>query len=152
MQRGIESAEASLESQVEDMHSLMLSLIAETAINYITLRSRQKLIEVEKKSVEAWDLICKLNEDLLSAGLVTEIDLNQAKADRYQAKASIYILETDIKVAIHHLSILTGRPPAYFYKLLLPVKPIPELHLKSLQDFLANFFFADPTSVKLNEL
>ncbi|MBY0292553.1 MAG: efflux transporter outer membrane subunit [Alphaproteobacteria bacterium] len=127
LQRGIESAEASLESQVEDMHSVMLSLIAEVAINYITLRGRQKLIEIEKKSVEAWSLICKLNEDLLSAGLVTEIDLNQAEADRNQAEASIYIFETDIKTAIHRLSVLTGRPPTCLYKLLLPVQPIPEL-------------------------
>ncbi|MBP6951250.1 MAG: TolC family protein [Alphaproteobacteria bacterium] len=127
LQRGIESAEASVESQVEDMHSLMLSLIAETAVNYITLRGRQKLIEIQKKTVENWDFICKLNEDLLSTGLITEIDLNQAKADRNQVEAYISVFETDIKVAIHHLSILTGRPPAYFYKLLLPVKPIPQL-------------------------
>lgn len=127
LRRGIEAADATLEAQVDDMHNVLISLIAEVAINYINLRSFQKQLEVTQKSFEAWDLIYKLNQSILKAGLVTEIDVAQAKASRDQTKASLYPLKESIKATMHQLSILTGKPPACLYGLLSPVKPIPQM-------------------------
>ncbi|HUX80274.1 MAG TPA: efflux transporter outer membrane subunit, partial [Alphaproteobacteria bacterium] len=125
LRRGVESAEASLEAQVDDMHGVMLSIIAQVASQYINLRSFQKQLEVTQKSLESWDSIYKLNLSLLKAGLATDIDVAQAKTSRDQTEASLPPLRAFIKTTIHQLSILTGRPPACLYDLLSKVGPIP---------------------------
>ncbi len=125
LRRSIESAEVSLEAQVDDMHAVMLSIIAQVAANYINLRSYQKQLEVTQKSLESWDSIYKLNKSLLQAGLATDIDVAQAETSRDQTEAMIPPLKALIKTTIHQLSILTGKPPACLYDLLSKVQPIP---------------------------
>lgn len=89
LRRGIEAAEANLEAQVENMHSILLSLIAEVALNYINLRSYQKQLEITEKSFRDWNVIYKLNQDLLKAGLVTEIKVMESKTALEQTEASL---------------------------------------------------------------
>jgi len=127
IRRSIEAAEASLEAQVDDAHGVLLSLIAEVATNYINLRSYQKQLEITKKSFEEWDSIYKMNQSLLDAGLVTEIDVYQAKTTRDQTQANTYPLEESIKASMHQLAILIGKPPAALYDLLSETKPIPKM-------------------------
>ncbi|OJW51055.1 MAG: hypothetical protein BGO67_12040 [Alphaproteobacteria bacterium 41-28] len=130
LRRGVESAEAGLEAQVEDMHNVMISIIGQVASNYINLRSYQKQLEVTKKSFESWDSIYKLNKSLLKAGLATDIDVAQAETSRDQTEAAIPPLEALIKTTIHQLSILTGKPPACLYDLLSKVGPIPYIPIE----------------------
>jgi NodT family efflux transporter outer membrane factor (OMF) lipoprotein len=107
------------------MHNVLLSLIAEVATNYINLRSYQKQLEVTNKSFQTWDAIYRLNQDLLKAGLATDIDVLQAKASRDQTEANLAPLQASIKTTIHHLSVLVGKSPTYLYGLLCKAKPIP---------------------------
>ncbi len=127
LRRGIEAAEASLEAQVDDAHGVLLSLIAEVATTYINLRSYQRQLQITKKAFEDWDSIYKMNKSLLEAGLVTEIDVYQAKTTRDQTQASTYPLEENIKTSMHQLAILVGKPPAALYDLLSEVKSIPKM-------------------------
>jgi NodT family efflux transporter outer membrane factor (OMF) lipoprotein len=127
LRRGIEAADASLDAQVENMHGVLLSLIAEVAVNYINLRSYQKQLEITQKSFKEWDSIYKLNQSLLDAGLATEIDVAQAETSRDQTEASLSPLQANIKTTIHQLSVLVGKPPTYLYGLLCKVKPIPQI-------------------------
>lgn len=125
IRRGIESAEASLEAQVDDMHNTLLSLISEVAITYINLRSYQKQFAVQTKSLAAWDSIYRLNQSLKDAGLATDIDVAQAKTARDQTEAALYPLDESIKSSIHQLSILEGKPPEALYEFLSESRPIP---------------------------
>ncbi|MBY0293605.1 MAG: efflux transporter outer membrane subunit [Alphaproteobacteria bacterium] len=125
LRRGIESAEASLEAEVDDMHGVLLSLIAQVAVNYINLRSYQKQLEITQKFLESWNSIYKLNKSLLKAGLATDIDVAQAETSRDQTEAMIPPLNASIKTAIHQLSILVGKPPACLYDQLSKIEPIP---------------------------
>ena len=139
--RGVEAADATLEAQVDDMHGVLLTLIAkkDVATKYINLRSYQKQKEITQKSFEDWDNIYKLNLSLLDAGLVTEIDADQSKTTRDQTEASIYPLNEQIKAAMHQLAILTGKPPATLYGLLSEVKPIPKVPQEIFLDFLQSY-------------
>ncbi len=127
IRRNIESANASLEAQVEDMHGTMLSLIAEVATTYINLRSYQKQYEIQTKAFKAWDDTYKLNQNLYDAGLATQIDVMEAKTTRDQTEAALYPLKESIKAAMHQLAVLVGKPPAALYCLLSDPKPIPKM-------------------------
>lgn len=127
IRRNIESAEASLEAQVDDMHNTMLSLIAEVAITYINLRSYQKQYMVQTKAYKSWDNTYKLNQNLLKAGLATEIEVAEAKTTRDQTEAALSPLVESIKGSMHQLAVLTGKPPAALYDLLSEPKPIPKM-------------------------
>jgi multidrug efflux system outer membrane protein len=127
IRRGIEAADATLDAQVDDMHNVLMSLIAEVSANYINLRSYQKQIEIIQKSLEDWDSIYKLNQALLKAGLTTDIEVSQAKASRDQTEASLAPLQASVKTTIHALSILQGRSPTYLYGRLCKVQPIPHI-------------------------
>ena len=127
LRRGIESAQANWEAYWEDLRNTRLSLIAEVAMTYVQLRGIQQQEKVLEGSLGFWESICRLNQDLLKAGLITEIDLNQAFASRDQVKASLQPMKAQIKQAIHRLSVLTSKPPTALYALLLPPKPIPQV-------------------------
>jgi len=127
VRRTIESSEATAEAQIEDMRNTLLSLIADVALSYINLRGYQQQLEITQKSVKAWDSIYKLNQDLLKAGIVTDIDVSQAKASRDQAEAALFPLKSSIKTMMHQLAILVGKSPACLYGLLSPIKPIPHI-------------------------
>lgn len=126
IRRNIESAEASLEAQVNDMHDVLVSLIADVVTTYINLRTFQKQLEINQNALKEWDLIYKLNTSLLKAGLATEIEVAQAETARDQTAARIPPLKGDIKTAMHHLALLVGKPPTTLYNLLSGVKPIPQ--------------------------
>lgn len=127
IRRNIESAEANLEAQIEDMHNTLLSLIADVAFTYINLRGYQQQLAITQKSLEAWESIYKLNQDLLKAGLITDIEVAQSKASRDLTEASLFPLKANIKTAMHQLSVLVGKSPTCLYALLSKVKPIPAI-------------------------
>jgi len=126
LRRGIEAADATVDVQIEDMHGVLLSLIAEVATNYINLRSYQEQLKVAQKIVESWDSVFKLNKDL-KVGFTSDIDVSQVKAFRDQAEASLFPLKASIKTTIHQLSILIGKSPLCLYGLLSKPKPIPQI-------------------------
>ena len=127
LRRGVESASATVESTIDTMQGTLLSLVADVALNYITLRSYQQQLDLTQKLIVSWESMLKLNKDLLKAGLITQIDVENTLASYEQAKASVPPLKAHIKNTIHQLSILIGKPPAYLYSRLTPVRPIPEI-------------------------
>ena len=125
--RAVEAEEAALQLSVEDARSVTISLVAEIGFNYINLRGYQKQLQAQKDSVQSWDYVYKLNQDLLKAGLATEIDMLQAKTGLDDAKSRIPPLEAAIKETMHHLAILTGNAPTALYASLEETKPVPEI-------------------------
>jgi NodT family efflux transporter outer membrane factor (OMF) lipoprotein len=127
LRRGVEAATATVESTIDTMQGTLLSLVADVALNYITLRSYQQQLEITQKLIVSWESMLELNKDLLKAGLITQIDVENTRSSYEQAKASIPPLKAHIKTTIHQLSILIGKPPASLYSRLIPVRPIPEI-------------------------
>jgi len=127
IRRGIESSEANVGAYHENLHNVLLSLIADVAMTYVNLRGYQQQQKVLETSLAFWDSIYRLNQDLLKAGLVTEIDVEQALASREKVKADLEPLKAEIKTTLHQLAALSSRPPTALYCLLLPPKPIPHV-------------------------
>ncbi|MBX9805860.1 MAG: efflux transporter outer membrane subunit [Alphaproteobacteria bacterium] len=115
IRRGEESALASFESVIDLSRDTLLTLVAEIARNYITLRSDQQQLEDAQAIVDLWTDNLSLITKLEKSGLNSKITTEAAISSRDQALAAIPTLEGNIKASIHRLSVLLGKDPTALY-------------------------------------
>ena len=95
----------------EDYTAVMVSLSAQVASAYINLRELQQELEVVKKNSISQEAVLKITEVRYNTGLVSKLDVAQAKSVYYNTKASIPQLESGINQYITTLAILLGTYP-----------------------------------------
>jgi len=123
--RAIAAADADLDASVADYDDVLVTLLADVAGNYVTVRTTQKRIELLKANVELQQGVLKYIENRLKVGYkVTELDLDQALSNLRQTEAGIPRLEITLRQAENRLCILLGMPPANLTDL-LGTGPIP---------------------------
>ena len=109
--RSLEAATASWQASVESMNDVMVSLLAEVALNYVEVRSDQALLSITESNLttrsETYDITRWRHE----AGLTTQLDEEQAKASLEQVRAQIPTLRTSLAQAKYRLAVLLGQPP-----------------------------------------
>ena len=116
--RGIESAEAALYGTIASYRDIMLSVVAEVARNYILYRTTQERIEYAKRNIFIQERVTRLTELQYQAGNVSELDMQQARTQLYNTKASLPALELNKIKAINALSVLLGTTPDEIKKLI----------------------------------
>jgi NodT family efflux transporter outer membrane factor (OMF) lipoprotein len=107
--RAVEAAEASLDAAREDLRDVLVSLVAEVALNYVEARSFQARFAVADASLatlsETWQIARWRRE----AGLTTQLDEDQAKLNLEQTRAQLPVLLTGREQAKNRLAVLLGR-------------------------------------------
>jgi NodT family efflux transporter outer membrane factor (OMF) lipoprotein len=111
IRRSVESADASLQAQVEDYRDLMVLLYAEVAKTYIEVRTLQNRIAIAEGNLEAQSRTFKLTQNRFDSGLAPLLDVSQAELNRARTASSIPALRRQLVVAINRLSVLTGGMP-----------------------------------------
>lgn len=111
VRRGIEAAQADLESSEADLHNTQVSLAAEVALNYVELRAFQNRLAIARDNLAAQAETLQLTDWRAQAGLVSSQDVEQARTNYEQTRAQIPSLETSLAEAEHRLAILLGRQP-----------------------------------------
>lgn len=109
--RAFEAANADLQAIAEDRRSVLVSLLAEIARNYIELRGTQRRIAIARENLRAQAEALQITQQRFSAGLASELDVAQAKAVLAGTKSQVPSLDTAEKQSIHRLSVLLGQPP-----------------------------------------
>lgn len=138
--RAIESADAALLATVADYDNTLVSLTADVATDYITIKTLDKRIEVAKNNVETQKQNLEITEARLRYGTASERDVQQARTILNDTEASVPLLQTQIAQTKHALSILLGLPPGDLADLLagapgIPVPP-PQVAVGIPQDLL----------------
>jgi multidrug efflux system outer membrane protein len=123
--RAVESAEDTLQAQIEARRNALVTLLSEVALNYITLRGRQRELAVVERNVAAQQDTLDLTRTKLKAGLATDLEVAQAETQMETAQAQIPTLRTGAEQAIHRLSVLLDRAPAALEPELAPPAPLP---------------------------
>lgn len=95
----------------EEYTGVMISLAAEVASAYINLRELQQELGVVQKNVTSQESVLKITEVRYNTGLVSKLDVAQAKSVFYSTKASIPQLEAGINQYISTLAVLLGMYP-----------------------------------------
>jgi NodT family efflux transporter outer membrane factor (OMF) lipoprotein len=123
--RATEATQADLEASEEDRASVLVTLTGEVALNYVEVRSSQTRLAVAEANRDAQQETYRLTQWRYQAGLVTQRDVEQAKAGLEQTRAQIPALETGLEAAKNRLAVLLGKHPGSLDKELSERKAIP---------------------------
>lgn len=122
VRRTVRAARANAQSTAADLANLQLSLQAELAVDYFTLRGLDEQKRILDETVAAYAESLHLNQQLRDAGLASDLEVAQAETQLKAAEAE----DQDVAVARaqneHAIAVLTGRPPA---QLTIPPSPCP---------------------------
>ncbi|MCK5914290.1 MAG: TolC family protein, partial [Desulfuromusa sp.] len=72
VKRSVEAADASLEATEETQHDLLVTLLAEVALNYLDVRTYQTRLEVSRANIEIQQESYELNDSRFQAGIIGE--------------------------------------------------------------------------------
>lgn len=126
VRRSIEAAQGELEASVADYQDVLVSLVAEVALNYVDMRTFQEQLQVAEDNLKAQAETLQLTEWRFAAGLVSSLDVEQAKTNLESTRAQLPRLRTNIEAAKNRLAILLGVFPGALEAQLAARKPIPE--------------------------
>jgi NodT family efflux transporter outer membrane factor (OMF) lipoprotein len=129
VRRSIEAAQGDLEATVADYRDVLVSLLGEVALNYIDVRTFQAQLQVAEANLKAQAETLQLVEWRFAAGLVSSLDVEQAKANLENTRSQPPRLRSNIEAAKNRLAILLGIFPGMLEAQLGARKPIPEAPL-----------------------
>lgn len=110
--RAIDAASADLQATTEELYGTEVSLVAEVVRNYAELRTLQARVEIARRNETSQAETLQLTEFRAQAGLVSSVDVEQARANLEQTRAQIPTLESSIAQTMHRLAVLAGLEPA----------------------------------------
>lgn len=123
--RSVESAKAGLSAAEADYDNALVSLIADVARTYITIRTLEKRLEIAGRNTEIQQQSLKIAEIRFQGGTTSRRDLEQAKTVLANTQASIPTLGIALRQQINALSVLLGRPPQKMQEVLKRPGDIP---------------------------
>jgi NodT family efflux transporter outer membrane factor (OMF) lipoprotein len=130
VRRSVEAAEGDLEARVADYQDVLVSLLAEVALNYVEARTFQTQLQAAEENLKAQAETLQLVEWRYAAGLVNSLDVEQAKSNLESTRAQLPRFRSNIEAAKHRLAILLGIFPGMLEAQLAARKPIPEAPLE----------------------
>ena len=125
VRRTVEASRAQYEASGFDQATVLLSVQAEVARNYVLARLYQLQLANARDSLALQDDNLEIAGFRVQAGLVSSLDQEQARVQRAQTAASVPSIEQQYNAAVSRLGVLTGAAPGALKPLLEAVKPIP---------------------------
>jgi NodT family efflux transporter outer membrane factor (OMF) lipoprotein len=125
LRRTVEAAQANLEASQESLHDVLVSLMAEVALNYLDVRTFQARLVAVRKNVAAQQKTYDLNHSRYQAGLINELAVQESLRILESSRAAIPGLETGLEAAKNRLAVLLGEKPGALHPELATQRPIP---------------------------
>jgi NodT family efflux transporter outer membrane factor (OMF) lipoprotein len=111
VRRQVESAQAQAQAAVEQARDARVSVAAEVARTYLTLRGAQLELEARGQGVEALRRILETTRTRAAAGDVAQVEVDQAQAQYQDAAAALPGLRAQARAAALGLGALLGGLP-----------------------------------------
>ncbi|MCD4763927.1 MAG: efflux transporter outer membrane subunit, partial [Desulfobacterales bacterium] len=125
--RAIEAAQADLEATQEDLHDVLVSLLAEVALNYVEVRTYQTRLAVTEANIKSQEETYELNRSRYHAGIIDDLAVQQSLYNLENIRSHIPTLQTGLAAAKNRLAVLLGKKPGEVHQELAEKKPIPML-------------------------
>jgi len=125
VKRSIEAADADLEATEESYRDVLVSLLAEVALNYIEVRSYQAQILVAESHLKSQEETYNITKWRYQAGLTTELDVENASKNLEQTRSQIPSLKSSLKQTKNRIAVLLGSEPGALDSELDEYRPIP---------------------------
>lgn len=126
LRRGREAAGANAGAAEAGLAGARITIAAETARTYITLRTLQERLRVAQERSEVQGQLVELTRLRYEGGVSTELDLRQAEALKEASDARTPLLETGVEVALNRLDVLQGLAPGETREQFIATRAIPE--------------------------
>ncbi|MEB2624540.1 efflux transporter outer membrane subunit [Pseudomonas sp. YuFO8] len=126
VRRETEAADATLEVAENDRRGVLLSVLAETAQDYIQLRGVQNTRAVTEQNLDVARHSLKLSQLRLADGVATDLDVAEAAAQVATIESRLPALEQRQAQLINALSLLMGEPPQALAAELSADAPVPQ--------------------------
>ncbi|MDH5298618.1 MAG: efflux transporter outer membrane subunit, partial [Desulfobulbaceae bacterium] len=123
--RAEEAAAADLDASQEDLHDVLVSLLAEVATNYLEVRTYQARLAIARGSLNTREETAGLIGQRQATGLASGLEVEQTIASLEQARAQLPALESGREQAANRLAVLLGRQPGALAADLADLQPIP---------------------------
>ena len=125
IRRSVEAAQASLEASEEDWRNTLVSLLAETALNYVDVRTYQARLAAAQASLKTQNETYQLTVWRSQAGLGDELAVQQARYNLESTRSQIPSLQTGLEEAMNRVAVLLGEPLGQVHAELEQPQPIP---------------------------
>ncbi len=125
IRRGIESADANLDAQVENYDDVLVILQGDVAASYIQMRTVEEQISLTRENIRLQRSSLGIAQRRFDAGLVGELDVHQAGAQLAVTESALPQLEEAHRRVQNALCLLVGMPPGSLQADLSEPRPIP---------------------------
>ena len=119
------AASADLAQTAENFYGAQVSLAAEVASAYVTLRSAETQLAVVQRSLGTRTETVQLTQWREQAGTGNGLDTQQALSTLEQARVALPVLQLTVAQSRHQLTLLAGRTPGALDSLLAPPHAVP---------------------------
>jgi len=130
VRRSVEAAEGDLRASQEDLHDVLVSLLAEMALNYVELRTLQAQITATEANLETQSDTFQLATWRQQAGLSDDLAVQQARYNLENTRSLMPALRTSLEEALNRIAVLLGEQPGKIHGELTIRKSIPATPLK----------------------
>jgi len=127
VRRSVEAAEADLGAMQEERRDVLVSLLAEAALNYVEVRTFQARRAVAEANLEAQDETYRLTVWLFEAGLGDELDVAQARYNLENTRSQIPNLRAGAEQGMNRIAVLLGEAPGAVHGELATYLPVPDI-------------------------
>jgi NodT family efflux transporter outer membrane factor (OMF) lipoprotein len=127
LRRNVESANATIQSAIENIRDAQVSLIAEVALNYIQLRGYQQEIVIAQDNLKAQQQTAEITHKQLKVGFASALDVANADSNVATTAAQIPVFESAARQSIYALSVLLARLPSDLLGQLSPMGNLPKV-------------------------
>jgi NodT family efflux transporter outer membrane factor (OMF) lipoprotein len=123
--RGIEAADANLAGSVADYDNALVSLTAEVARSYITIRTLEERLAIARANIELQQESLRIATVRFKNGATTELDVQQALTNLSETQATVPAIKRALRQSRNALSVLLGMLPSDLEEILGPAGTIP---------------------------
>ena len=122
-QNAAENAAISMNASLNDTKVM---IAAEVGLTYIAMRNAQIRLAIAQANLLNQEETLHITQWRQQAGLLTVLEVEQARAAVEQTKATLPQLQITISQNQYTLAMLTGQSPAMLKKILTPVQAVPQ--------------------------
>ncbi len=127
VRRSIEASQADLDASRDRLHDVMISLMAEVALNYLDVRIFQAQLALTRTNIDTQAETYQLNQSRHRAGIIDELAVQESLRILESSRSQIPAIEADLAAAKHRIAVLLGEQPAALAQALTEDKAIPDL-------------------------
>ena len=111
LRRATEAARAELLATEQARQTVILSLTSGVATSYVTLIDLDRQLVIAKSTADSRGEFFRIIKLRFEGGVVSEVELNQARSDYELALSTVPVIEKQIAQQENALSVLLGRNP-----------------------------------------